>query len=52
VTRRRGKGEAKRKEKRAENGEGNREIETNWVERETNETEKHKKKTGEYRLGN
>jgi hypothetical protein len=30
---------------------GNRERETNWVERETTETEKHKK-TGEYRLGN
>jgi hypothetical protein len=31
--------------------EGNQERETDWVERETTETEKHKK-TREYRLGN
>jgi hypothetical protein len=46
------KKEKKSREKREDGGKGgDRERETDWVERETTETEKHKK-TGEYRLGN
>jgi len=46
------KKEKKSREKREDGRKGgDRERETDWVERETTETEKHKK-TGEYRLGN